>query len=245
MIIKCWKCGKQIEYNLEGAKLTYHFQRTCTVKDKKKAEPPETVWKRLYCDECMDEVKKEVELDKQQYIYYKNRVSFERAISIMEKQKLDFYEYEEAIKVVEEYAAENPEKFDSAHEIIAAIVLISNRIQTKIQHKIERYRVDFYLPDMKCILEIDGEQHDNKKNIMHDSRRDVKIREILGDDWEIVRIPTKHIETRCDLLVDAIEVMIAEKKKIRTKNNGIIPSYHSKRNEGYGYVSDAGMKKID
>lgn len=244
MITNCWKCGKKIEYDLEAEKLHYYFQRTYTAKDQKKAEPPESVWKRIYCEDCKSSIEEEVKADKQQYIYYKNRVSFERAISLLEKQKLDFYEYEEAIKAVQEFSAENPEKFDSSHEMIAAIVLIANRIQTKIQHKIGRYRVDFYLPEMKCILEVDGEQHDHKKNVVHDSRRDVKLREALGDDWEIVRIPTKYIEERADLLIDAMEAMIAEKKKLRSKNNGIIPSYHSKRNDGYGYVSEEGLKKI-
>lgn len=36
MKVNCWRCGKEIEYNLEGEQLTYKYKRTYKVKDKEK-----------------------------------------------------------------------------------------------------------------------------------------------------------------------------------------------------------------
>jgi hypothetical protein len=48
----------------------------------------------------------------------------ERAVRILEKQALDIYQYKDIIEDFEQYVTENPEKFDSAHEMIAAMMLV-------------------------------------------------------------------------------------------------------------------------
>lgn len=99
--------------------------------------------------------------------------------------------------------------------------------QTKLQYKIENYRADFYLEDLKCIVEIDGERHDNK--LFEDSNRDIKIRSILGPEWEVVRIPTKYLEKDATKLLTAVKKLKLFKQQTRNKNGGIIPASFSKR----------------
>lgn len=231
MKIKCWKCGKEIEYDLTMVRLQL---KNSTKKYTKLSDTPSHVYKRVFCETCGHEFTKEKERIKEEYINLKIKTLFERAVGNLEKQELDIYKYEEAIKAVEEYAIENSEKFDSSYEMIAAIILIKNRIEVKMQYKIGRYRVDFYLPDYECILEIDGERHSAKQ--VHDSKRDVKIRELLGNEWEIIRIPTKYLDENAKMLAKAVIELKKDKQRIRAKNQGIIPSYYSKRNEANAYI---------
>ena len=151
----------------------------------------------------------------------------ERAIRSLEHQNLDIYDYEEAIKAVGEYARENLEKFDSSDEMIAAIVLIENELNITIGKRVGKYKVDFYIPALKAILEVDGDRHAGKH--YYDNERDMELRRILGNEWEIVRIKTEYIEQQADLLVEAIKSIIAEKKKLREQNNGFLPEWYSKR----------------
>lgn len=154
---------------------------------------------------------------------------FERAIKTLEKQAIDIYEYKDIIEQMSEYVNENPEKFDSAQEIIAAIILVDNAVKVKTQYKIERYRVDFYIPEYKIVLEIDGDFH--KNNLFRDNQRDIKIREILGDDWETVRISTAYIDRNARALVDAMLSIKVEKQKIRKQHNGFLPEWYSARDK--------------
>ena len=69
-----------------------------------------------------------------------------RALCILEKQDLCIYDYKEAIDAVREFAEEQPDKFDSAYEMIAAIILVDNEIECKPQYKVGVYQCDFCIP---------------------------------------------------------------------------------------------------
>jgi very-short-patch-repair endonuclease len=115
------------------------------------------------------------------------------------------YEYKEASEVIRERIEREPEVFDSAHEMVAAIELLRNYVHLKLQTKIGRYRVDMTLPDHRVALEIDGELHEMKSSRIKDKERDIKIRSSLEDlNWEIVRIPTKFIDRKVVKLLPAI-----------------------------------------
>lgn len=238
MITKCWGCGKEVDYDFESIQFAYESKRiyVTSVENHKKIKAPEKIWKRVHCKECEEKLKSDLKKTKQIYIDSKIKILLERAIDSLEKQSIDIYDYEEAIKSVEEFAKENPSKFDSSYEMIAAMVLIKNRVETKLQYKIGKYRVDFFLPTLECILEIDGNLHDHNK--IHDSKRDVELRKTLGDSWEVVRIPTKCLDENAKVLVKAIKELKKDKQSVRYKNGGVIPTYYSKRNEAYGYVKD-------
>ena len=202
---KCWKCSK--------------------------AEGIKTFWERegirSYCASCFEEVKAERQKDIRDYLALKKKLMFERAVKILERQQLDIYEYKEAIETVQEFLTNNPDKFDSADEIAAAIILLDNEIPMKIQHKVDEYHVDFCLPTLKIVLEIDGYLH--ASSLAKDNERDIKVRKALGASWEVVRIKTEYIEQNAEMLVEAIKAVKAEKQKLRKQYNGFLPDWYSKR----------------
>ena len=153
----------------------------------------------------------------------------ERAVRILERQPLYIYDYQDTIKDMEEFVEEHPDKFDSAHEMVAAIILVYNEIKAKVQYKIGDYRVDFLIPEMSAVLEIDGDLH--KTTLLKDNKRDIAIRQALGPEWETVRISTDYIEQNAKMLPDAIGMVREEKQKIRQKNFGMLPEWYSERNK--------------
>lgn len=230
METRCWECGNEVNIDLETEWENYQYKAALRRNEyQPRIEQPEKCWKRVYCKECgEDEAAKKADI-KNKYIKYKMLTQIEKAIGTLEKQRIDIYAYRSAINVVKEFAINNPQKFDSSYEIVAAIMLVRNKVQAKTQHKIDAYKVDFYLPTLKCILEIDGERHNGRE--LYDSNRDIKLRNMLGADWEVVRIPTKYLDQNAKMLVEAIKQLKREKQKVRAANGGIIPSYYSKRDK--------------
>ena len=227
MEVKCWNCHQAIKidaFNEWGTRRTkddYGFWLY--------EEMPKKAWKRFYCTDCEPKVKEQFEADKEEYIQLKMKMMLERAIVSLERQRIDIYKYREAIEVVENFALKNPSKFESSHELIAAIILINDRVHIKAQYQIDRYRVDFCLPEYKCLLEIDGERHEER--LLEDSNRDIKIRRIMGPEWEVVRIPTKYLDENAKVLLKAVISLKEKKQEIRRRNEGIIPSHFSKRDK--------------
>ena len=87
-----------------------------------------------------------------------------------------------------------------------------------MQYKIDRYQVDFLIPDYHIVLEIDGDRHGLKKG--KDSVRDENIKYILGADWEIIRIPTELLKKNAMKLPLAIEKVLSfrERGKVDWRN---------------------------
>jgi len=196
--MKCWKCGKEnAQYKRDYTRLSdYAFIKISLNLEHQ----------RCYCKECyestIDERKRESEL----YIRLKKKRMLETAIDKMEKQGADLYAYHEAIETIREYFQENLDRFDSSEEVMSAIVLIHNHIHIKPQYKVGKYQVDFLLPNERIVLEIDGERHKHRKS--YDNKRDAEIKAILGDDYEIIRIPTEHIDKNVSRIVKAIDSVI-------------------------------------
>lgn len=229
--VDCWTCGKEVDYNYESnfKNVKTDRQRFYLLSEQKEILDNTGQCERAYCAECGGIVEQEYQDDLAEYLRLKSKLMVNRAIRTLERQTIDIYDYREAIEVVSEFAANNTEKFMSSEEIIAAIILVHNEIKTTIQHKILNYQVDFYLPTLKVVLEIDGYMHDHSE--IKDSRRDMKIREELGDEWEIIRIPTKYIDENAEMLPEAIKEAKKLKQQLRQKNHGIIPDWYSKREQ--------------
>ena len=228
--IKCWKCETEVIRKLDDKSqfIIEYMQKHPHKIIKERYKDIETKkLKRAFCEECKKENEDEYKSDLDEYLRLKNKLMINRAIRKFENQPVDIYKYKDAINVVAEYAEKNREKFMSSDEMLAAIVLIHHRIQTKVQYKIKNHQVDFLLPGLKVALEIDGYMHGHSQ--LSDSRRDIEMRSELGDDWEVVRIPTKYLEQNAIKLPDAIRVIKEEKQKIRKENAGIIPEWYSKR----------------
>ena len=139
-------------------------------------------------------------------IKLKKREMFRKACDLLENQNTNMYEYREAIDVVHDFLEDNVDKFDSSYEVLTAIILVHNRIYSKMQYKVGRYQVDFLLPDLLVALEIDGERHKHKKE--YDSVRDKAIKKQLGEHWEIIRIPTEHLDKNAKKIPEAINKVL-------------------------------------
>ena len=204
--MKCWECDNEGTIQFDLKKPEYFLGEVFDL------VPASQRW---YCEECFERISTERKKDRTEYIRLKKKLMFERAVRMMEKQDLDLYEYKEALEAIKSFSEENPDKFDSSHEMVAAAVLIYNEVAVKMQYKVAGYRVDFYIPELNAILEIDGNLHNYTKK--RDNARDLKIKEELGKPVEIVRIKTKYIEQNAELLVEAIKTVIQERHKKKYK----------------------------
>ena len=202
----CWKCGNTIKLN---------------------DEPKE----RVFCEGCKEKHLKEHKEKVLQYAKLKIDVMYENALRTMEKAGVYMYEYKDSAQRIFEEAQKDTEKFFSSYEVITAIILDEFGYEYEINKKILKYRTDFYIPELKVCLEIDGERHDHRE--VYDNRRDLEIRNFLGLDWEIIRIPTKYLNQNPVRLIDAVEELKKEKKRIRNKNKGVIPEWYSKREKNH------------
>ena len=203
--IKCWTCGKRatITKGRYSKELLEYGARVMST------EPNRHY--RCYCQECFDKKTSEYEADKKAYKILQKKMMFESAIENLERQDLLLWNYKDAIDTVEQYNLENLDKFDSSYEIIAAIILIHNKIQTKVHYKIAGAEVDFLLTDLCVALEIDGYQHKHRKD--KDEVRDYFVKRELGQDWEVIRIKTDYLDKHADRLVSAINRTISARER--------------------------------
>ena len=201
--MKCWVCGKQAtktrqEFQRHGySELTGSWVRE---------EVKPSKYSRCYCDECLKATKEQEQQEMEEYIRLKKRRMFLKACELLENQHTNMYEYREAIDAVEEHIKEHPDKYDSSYEVLAAIILIHERIYTKMQEKVGRYQVDFLLPELLVVLEIDGDRHTHRKT--YDSQRDRAIKQELGPHWEVIRIKTDYLDQNAKALPKAIQKVL-------------------------------------
>lgn len=200
---KCWECGKKIR-----------------IVD---------ITKRAFCDDCTRHYSETMGKIEEEYRKMRGKLNYERAIELLNRQQksLDMRKYREPALTIKEYLKDNYTKFDSSYEIAAAIVLLKEKINLKIQPAIGKYQADFILKDDNIVLEIDGERHNYRQE--YDFARDIKIRKELGQDWEIVRIPTKYLDKDIINLYEAVMAIKAYKTEVRSKNNGMLPEWYSER----------------
>lgn len=181
--IYCELCGgtvdKQFHYR-EGR--TYVCSR-CRNKIKKK----ETILKRAAAVENVVDNKKEKQ--------------FEKATVGVLKQTKKPDKYENAVRIAGKYY----EEYGSVPETMVAIELARLGYAFIPQKKIRRYRVDFFIPDRKMIVEVDGETFhtDSKKREV----RDDNIRDTVGWDWKIIHIPAERISKQITKLQKVINAL--------------------------------------
>lgn len=158
--------------------------------------------RRNFCPECAEKKAKQAQEDFNEYWRLKNAMTLERAVKRIEEEYSvpDIEDLREAIDTVEEYVRENPQKLDSTEEYITLIILLYNHVKTICQYKVLNYRIDFCLPELKILLEIDGDRH----NKLKDAKRDLEVLGEIGFDWIVVRIPTKYINNHPKQIYDAI-----------------------------------------
>lgn len=212
-VFPCWKCGTEIE----------------VIGD----EPKD----RVFCEKCLDLHKTDHGKLIKEYTLMKAKVMFENAIRMMEKsKKVYLHEYMIAGKSVYNMAVSETDKFMSSHEMVVAIMLEELGFEYRANYPILNYKADFYIPELRTCVEVDGISHKYKAEF--DSRRDIDIRGALGSEWEIVRIPTKYIEENPTKIIEAIEALAKEKRRLRKKNFGAMPYGFSEReNKHYDNIA--------
>lgn len=214
-VFNCIQCGTEIEF-------------LCI-------EPME----RVFCDKCKKEHINNHKKIVEQYTKLKLEVMHENALRLMEKSYSCYMnDMIDSINFVRQMEISSPESFYSISEIITAIILIENGIDFKINHKILNYKIDFFIPSKFICLEVDGDFH--KLRLAKDGKRDIEIRNELGNKWETIRIPTKFISENPNKIIETMDTMYKEIKKIRKMNNGIIPSSFSKTAKAY--YKDIGLE---
>jgi len=203
--IVCWECGKEPETNVYG--------------------------RRNWCKKCHEKHTKTKQVNLDKYMLLRMKLMHDRALRIIENQRfpVDLLDYKEASKVVFDRAIKDLQVFDSAHEMVAVMELLRNKIMTKLKVRIGNHKPDILLPDEKIVLEIDGFLHKHRKKA--DKVRDVEMRKELGCEWEVVRIPTEYIEMNIKKLVDAIRGLKKEMQRVRKEYNGLLPENFSPRDQ--------------
>ena len=192
--MKCWICGE----TATRTKLAY---------DNGFWDMPElTEKRRCYCESCFKQFEKQETEDRKLYVKLRKREMLRKAVNLLEKQNTNMYAYKEAIETVQDFIETNPDKIDSSYEALTAIVLVHSRIHSKMQYKVGKYQVDFLLPELLVVLEIDGERHKHKKN--YDSIRDKEIKKMLGEPWEIIHITTDNLDKNAKKIPRAINKVL-------------------------------------
>lgn len=212
----CWRCGESVEYDYK---------------------PKE----RVYCEGCKPLVLAEHKELVRQYADLKRQVMIDTAIRKMERAGLYMDKYLDIAKSIKVEIDAKEDKFLSADEIVAAMVLQVNGIEYEANKRVANYTVDFYIPSKKVCLEIDGDRHES--NTIYDSKRDIVVRNELGPDWEVVRIKTNYLGQNPERLIKAIDAIYKEKKKLRMQNGGIIPEHFSRREKDL-YAALSRWKKV-
>ena len=164
-----------------------------------------------------------------EYLKLKTQVMFERAMRKMDNAGIFMTGIKREAQAVQKHATDCPEAYKSSDEMITAVIMLSAGYDFELNYKIGKYIVDMYLPDLKLILEVDGERHDNRQ--LQDSKRDTELRRLLGDEWEIIRIPTQYIEQNPEKIPDAVIALARQKRELRKKNGGFLPNSYSRREQ--------------
>lgn len=194
MNMKCWICGEPATVTKQELVWGSMVQK------------PLNEYSRCYCEKCYIERSKQITEEHATLTKLRKREMLRKACDKLEKQNTNMYEYKEAIEVVSDFVEANIDKIDSSYEALTAIVLVQHRIHAKMQYKVGKYQVDFLLPDFFVALEIDGDRHKHKKE--YDTRRDKEIKKILGDPWQIIRIPTDYLDQNAKKLPKALHEVL-------------------------------------
>jgi len=138
----------------------------------------------------------------------------------------DIIKYESAIDRVRKHLGK-ANWFESTEEIMVALELIRHGIRAHHQVKVLKFRVDFVLPDEKIILEIDGKPFHGADRKSYEQERDQAIISMFGDEWDVIRISTDHINKNVTRLIQAVKAVKKSRQKYRASFNGKLPKWYS------------------
>ncbi|MDD5064976.1 MAG: DUF559 domain-containing protein [Phycisphaerae bacterium] len=173
------------------------------------------------CDDCKENkkhiinpLKTEVKMKKLQ-----------KAITRIEKQGNKIEEYENAVVEIKKLL-ERPNWFQSTEEIMVALQLYKRKIPFNHQVKIKNYIVDFVLPKDHIILEVDGTIYHTEKTKKYEEARDKFIKNVMGKEWEVIRVTDTDINEGIKKLPLAIKLKYKNRQRQAFLNSGKLKSYY-------------------
>ena len=156
------------------------------------------------CDECERKIKliKKMEMvDKAQKELEKQKCRTRNL-----KSKLDMSAYANSVK---ERVVNGIDSFSSMPEAIVAIQMDRIKLKYRTQVDIAGKKVDFVIPEIKIILEIDGELYHTDENKAF--LRDRQIMNSVGEEWEIVHINAQEVPLYTWNLRESLPFVVSER----------------------------------
>ncbi len=160
---------------------------------------------KYICPQCeikIQAIKKLKMLDRAEYdlTHFKGRMRAKRKVDLSKE-----------VAVIRTKIINGIDTFSSKPELIVAIQLEHRRVNYETQKNIAGKRVDFYLPEIKIVLEIDGELYhtDENKTFL----RDRAIMHELGEEWEIVHIEVNSVPRYTWNLHEALPFIITQRNE--------------------------------
>lgn len=102
--------------------------------------------------------------------------------------------------------------YQSTEEIMVALELLRRGFVVYHQTEIATFHVDFLIPELSVVLEVDGEPF-HATNKAKSEMRDYLIETCLGDGYKVVHIPTKYINKDVTKIVYAIKELLKKAEK--------------------------------
>lgn len=135
------------------------------------------------------------------------------------KLKRDMSRY---VKPVKERVMNGTDNFSSMPEAVVAIQMERIGLKYETQKNISGKKADFIIPEIKIILEIDGELYhtDEDKSFL----RDRQIMAVVGEEWEIVHIRANEIPMYTWNLREALPFVVTQRNERFSFRNSIYDS---------------------
>lgn len=171
------------------------------------------------CDKCQEKVR----LIKKIEMIDNARRELEKRKGKMKsfKPKLDMSKYADKVK---ERVINGIDNFSSIPEAVVAIQMERIGLKYQTQKKIADKRADFIIPEIKIILEIDGELYHKDENVIF--LRDRQIMAAVGEEWEIVHIKAEDIPLYTWNLRESLPFVATERNnKFAFRNSALDSEY--------------------
>lgn len=161
---------------------------------------------KYYCEKCLDKMKivKKLEMvDKAEKLIAKKKRNMRRIADTV-----DVSEFSEAVR---KRIINNVDNFSSVPEVAVAIQMQRIGLSYETQKVIAGKSIDFYLPEIKIILEIDGGLYHTDENKAF--LRDRKIMHEVGEEWEIVHIDADLVPKYTWNLKEALPYVVSQRNE--------------------------------
>lgn len=170
------------------------------------------------CEKCQGKIK----LIKKVEMVDKAKKELEKRKGKMKayRPKLDMSKYANAVK---ERVINGVDNFSSIPETVVAIQMERIGLKYQSQKNIAGKRVDFSIPEIKIILEIDGELYHEDENASF--IRDRHIMAEVGEEWEIVHIRTDEVPFYTWNLKEALPFIVSERNESNSFRNSRLDDY--------------------